>query len=72
MKITLNHREETFDAETLTVAEIIRLKKFTFRMLVTKLNGQVIKVDERDKVYVKDGDNLEVIHLISGGDAIHT
>ncbi|MEJ5304169.1 MAG: sulfur carrier protein ThiS [Bacteroidales bacterium] len=67
MKITLNHREETFDAETLTVAEIIRLKKFTFRMLVTKLNGQVIKVDERDKVYVKDGDNLEVIHLISGG-----
>ncbi|MDK2910644.1 MAG: sulfur carrier protein [Bacteroidales bacterium] len=67
MKITLNHREETFDAETLTVAEIIRLKKFTFRMLVTKLNGQVIKVDEREKVYVKDGDNLEVIHLISGG-----
>lgn len=67
MKITLNHREEAFDAETLTVAEIIQLKKFTFRMLVTKLNGQVVKVDERDKIYVKDGDNLEVIHLISGG-----
>lgn len=67
MKIILNHREETFDAETLTVADIIRLKKFTFRMLVTKVNGQVVKVDERDKVYVKDGDNVEVIHLISGG-----
>lgn len=67
MKIILNHKEETFDAETLTVADIIRLKKFTFRMLVTKVNGQVVKVDERDKVYVKDGDNVEVIHLISGG-----
>jgi sulfur carrier protein len=67
MKITLNHREEIFDADTLTVADIIRLKKFTFRMLVTKVNGKVVKVDERDKVYVKDGDNVEVIHLISGG-----
>ncbi len=67
MKIILNHREETFDADTLSVADIIRLKKFTFRMLVTKVNGQVVKVDERDKVFVKDGDNVEVIHLISGG-----
>ncbi len=67
MKIILNHREETFEADTLTVADIIRLKKFTFRMLVTKVNGQVVKVDERDKVYIKDGDNVEVIHLISGG-----
>lgn len=67
MKIILNHREESFDADQLTVADIIRLKKFTFRMLVTKVNGQVVKVDDRDKVYVKDGDNVEVIHLISGG-----
>ncbi|MGC8865168.1 MAG: sulfur carrier protein ThiS [Bacteroidales bacterium] len=67
MKIILNHKEETFNADTLTLADIIRIKKFTFRMLVTKVNGQVVKVDERDKVFVKDGDNVEVIHLISGG-----
>lgn len=67
MKIILNNREETFDATRLTVADIIRLKNFTFRMLVTKINGKVIRTDERDTAAVSDGDTVEVIHLISGG-----
>ena len=67
MKITLNHTQESFDAEFLTLAELIRLKNFTFRMLVTKINGQVVKTEDRDKTTVKEGDKVEVIHLISGG-----
>ncbi|HNQ58934.1 MAG TPA: sulfur carrier protein ThiS [Bacteroidales bacterium] len=67
MKIILNHKEETIDADTLTLAELIRLKKFTFRILVTKVNGRVVKAEDRDNIWIKDGDNVEVIHLISGG-----
>lgn len=67
MKIILNHKEETIDADTLTLAELIRLKKFTFRILVTKVTGRVVKAEDRDNIWIKDGDNVEVIHLISGG-----
>jgi len=67
MKIQLNNRPEEFDAEKLTVAEIIRLKNFTFKMLVTKINNKLVKRDERETAWVYDGDNLMVLHLISGG-----
>ena len=67
MKITLNNRKETIDADILTVQELIKKKNFTFRLLVTKVNGKLVKRDERDKVKIKDGDNVAVIHLISGG-----
>jgi thiamine biosynthesis protein ThiS len=67
MKIILNNNPETFDKQTLTIQELIELKKYTFALLITKVNGQLIKKEDRDKVTVKDGDNVAIIHLISGG-----
>lgn len=67
MKITLNNRPENFDSEGLSIAEIIELKNFTFKLLVTKINGELIKKDKRDIAMVKEGDNVLILHLISGG-----
>lgn len=67
MEITLNNNKETIPGENITVAELIRIKNFTFRLLVTKVNGQLVKKDDRDKVFVKEGDDVMVMHLISGG-----
>jgi len=67
MKITLNNTQEVFQEESISVADLIKIKNFTFRLLVTKVNGQLVKKDERDKVYIKDGDEVIVMHLISGG-----
>ena len=67
MRITLNNRQEIIDAQKLTVQELIDKKNFTFRLLVTKVNGKLVKRDERDKVEIKDGDNVAVIHMITGG-----
>jgi len=67
MKITLNNNPEDFEGETLSIAEIIQKKNFTFKMLVTKLNGRVINKNERETALVKDGDDLIVLHLVSGG-----
>lgn len=67
MKITLNNTPEQFPEEALTIQQILDHKGFTFKMLVTKLNGQLVKKDERGSVVVKDGDDLMVLHLISGG-----
>mgnify|MGYP000848182418 CR=1 FL=1 len=67
MKITLNNRPESFDEETLNFEELIRIKNFTFKLLVTKLNGELVKKEERASTFIKDGDQVLVLHLISGG-----
>jgi sulfur carrier protein len=67
MKITLNNRPETLEEEKLTLQELIEKKNFTFKLLVTKINGKLIKKESRDKTMVQEGDEVAVIHLISGG-----
>ncbi|MDP2422765.1 MAG: sulfur carrier protein ThiS [Bacteroidales bacterium] len=67
MKITLNNMADEFDANEITVDQLLALKNFTFKMLVVKLNGQVIRKHEFETVTIKDGDEVAVIHLISGG-----
>jgi thiamine biosynthesis protein ThiS len=67
MKITLNNRHESFDATELSVEEILKVKKFSFKMLVIKLNGKFVMDEDRETTHVKDGDNLSIIHLESGG-----
>jgi len=67
MKIILNNREELFGSDHFTINELLHIKKFTFKMLVIKVNGQLIKKTEYDTAMVKDGDDVMVLHLISGG-----
>ncbi len=67
MRITLNNRQESFEASTLTFEELIKEKNFTFKLLVTKLNGKVVKKDQRSEVWINDGDDVTVMHLVSGG-----
>lgn len=67
MIIELNNRQETLEADQLTVNELLVLKKFTFRMLVIKINGQLVKKDQYDTALIKDSDKVMVLHLVSGG-----
>lgn len=67
MKITLNNRQESFEENELTFEELIKKKNFTFKMLVTKLNGKLVKKDDRGKTVINDGDDVTVLHLVSGG-----
>lgn len=67
MKIILNNNEEQFAEQQMTIGELLLLKKFTFRMLVIKINGQLVKKGEYETATVHDGDNVMVLHLISGG-----
>jgi len=67
MNIILNNRPEEIDSDELSVQELINIKNFTFKFLVTKINGQLIKKDERKNAKIKEGDKVDIIHLISGG-----
>ncbi|PIQ30402.1 MAG: thiamine biosynthesis protein ThiS [Bacteroidetes bacterium CG18_big_fil_WC_8_21_14_2_50_41_14] len=67
MDITLNNRPESFDYEKLTISEILKLKNYSFKMMVVRINGRLIKKPEYNLADVVDGDDVQILHLISGG-----
>lgn len=67
MKIILNNNPESFNVEQCTVRELLALKNFTFKMLIIKVNGTLVKKDAYDQTWINDGDDVSVLHLISGG-----
>jgi sulfur carrier protein len=67
MNIELNNRPEVIDAEELTVEGLLAVKNFTFKMLVIKVNGNLVRKEEYSSFPVKEGDDVMVLHLISGG-----
>jgi sulfur carrier protein len=67
MRIMLNNRNEEFDAESITVTEMILLKKFSFRMRIIKVNGELIVKEKYDTTVINNGDDVQMIYLMSGG-----
>jgi len=67
MEIILNNRQEKIEKDSLTIQELLEYKNFTFRMLVIKVNGKLIKKDAYNTTVIKEGDNVTVMHLVSGG-----
>ncbi len=67
MKITLNNRAEEFELEKMTVNELLGLKNFTFKMIVVRINGELVKRPNYSEAYIQEGDNVMVLHLMSGG-----
>ena len=67
MKITLNNRPEEFDKESITVAEMLEIKKFSFRMRIVKINGTFIKKEDYSTALINDGDEVQMLYLMSGG-----
>ena len=67
MKICLNHKEVSMVGESLSVRELLTMMKFTFPMIIIKINSRLIKKEDYERVFIGDGDQVEAIHLISGG-----
>jgi thiamine biosynthesis protein ThiS len=67
MIITLNNRKETFSQQEMSITRIMDQKSFHFKMLIVKLNGILIPRESWPLTVVRDGDRLDIIHLVSGG-----
>ena len=67
MNITLNNNPEKFDTDKCTVNELLWMKNYTFKMLIIKINGRLINKEEYDTAFISEGDDVNVLHLISGG-----
>ena len=67
MKIILNNNPEEIPGDSVSVNELLSHKHFTFKMLIIKINGVLIKKAEYELTMISDGDDVTVLHLISGG-----
>jgi len=67
MKIILNNNNEELSGDEMNIQQLLNVKKFTFKMLVIKVNGVLVKKEDYENIIIKDGDKVDVIHLISGG-----
>lgn len=53
--------------EGMVVRDALTMMNYTFKMLVIKLNGELIKKESYDSTPIPQNADLKVIHLISGG-----
>ena len=67
MKIILNNREEEIGKESITVNEMLILKKFSYKMRIIKINGVLISKENYDSTIIHDGDEVQMLYLMSGG-----
>jgi sulfur carrier protein len=67
MEILVNNRTEAFDKEEMSLAELIELKKFSFKLIIYKVNGKLVKKEEYENTIIRHGDSVQAIHMISGG-----
>ncbi len=53
--------------EGLVVRDALTIMNYTFKMLVIKVNGTLVKKDDYDTTPIPQNAEVWVIHLISGG-----
>ena len=67
MKILLNNRPEDFPEESISVNDMLLQKKFSYKMRIIKINGTLISKDKYNTTFINDGDNVQMLYLMSGG-----
>ena len=64
--IILNNNEYPFK-EGMTIKTLMDEKGFVFHRIIVKLNGKVVENTSYGDTLIKDGDNVEAIHVFAGG-----
>ncbi len=64
--ITLNNRPYPYEGG-MTVASLMSDNNFVFHDIIIKVNGRLIRDEERETTSISDGDQVQMIHVFGGG-----
>jgi sulfur carrier protein len=67
MKITVNRIPEEHPEESLTVRQILSRKGWSFPLLIVRVDGALVERTDYETALVRDGADVELCHLVSGG-----
>ena len=65
-QITVNGESMNWEQD-LTITGVLRRRNYTFKLLVIKINGKLIKKEKYDTTTIPPGASVQVLHLMSGG-----
>ena len=64
--LTVNGDELEYK-KNMNIRDILKLKGYSFPLLIVSVNGKRIHRDKFDETFVEDKSVIKVIHLMSGG-----
>jgi sulfur carrier protein len=64
--VTVNGRARRFDAE-MPLTELIRRLEITFPRIAVAHNGDVLRKEEHEATFIRDGDTVEIVRMVGGG-----
>ena len=66
MEITINGKNETIDAST--ILDVLKAKEIDPQLVAVELNTQIIEQEQLATTSIKDGDKLEFLFYMGGGE----
>jgi thiamine biosynthesis protein ThiS len=66
MSLNVNNKSIDF-VENETISELLTRLRFTFPLVIVKINGIIIPRNTFSKEIIPDNADIKVIHMISGG-----
>ncbi len=67
MKITVNRTLEEYPEVSLTIRGLLDRKGWKFPLLVVRVDGRLVERTEYETFPVRDGADVDICHLVSGG-----
>jgi len=69
MNIKINGETETIQNESITITDLLALKDVKMpEMVSVEFNGDMLERDQFSSTSVKDGDEVEFLYFMGGGD----
>lgn len=68
MKLIISGKEEEIDASSITVKELLELKKVEMPEYVSvELNEEILQRSAYGETYLREGDRIEFLYFMGGG-----
>jgi len=64
--LKVNNSDHPF-RDGMTIKSLMDEKGFVFHRIIVKLNGQVVEDANYPETVLKDGDDVQAIHVFAGG-----
>ncbi|MBN1538777.1 MAG: sulfur carrier protein ThiS [Candidatus Thermoplasmatota archaeon] len=66
MTITVNGRKVEY-RQGESVNRLLKRMRYNFPLVIVKVNGTIVNREDHIRTEIDDGDEIQVIHLTSGG-----
>lgn len=68
MRLKVNQEDHEFDVDSMTVAEFVARHELPVKSIVIAIGGEIIPHSAWEEVALKDGNDIEIVRAVAGGD----